>query len=127
MAKPNFSEMFKNPKMVQLYKIGEDFTKPFAETLIKQVGLTAPKAGEPSLVVFDNACGTGVVSEALYKRGYGGRMELTCGDTSEPMVAYMGERIKEDGWQGATVKLIDAQVSIMLKSWRLFELLKRQN
>lgn len=108
MSTEVMSAMFKNPKMVQLYQMGGKFTKPYAEAMI--AGLTIPKTGEPDLVIFDNACGTGVVSEVLYERGYGGKMKLTCGDFAEPMLNYVKQRIIDEGWVGATAKFIDAQV-----------------
>ncbi|KAL5047297.1 hypothetical protein BDW71DRAFT_206769 [Aspergillus fruticulosus] len=68
----------------------------------------------PPLVIFDNACGTGAVSSALYhtlkdKDQDLSNWQLTCGDMAEAMLRYTEQRIKEEGWPNARAIVVDAQ------------------
>lgn len=109
MSKSN--PMWTDPMAANLYEQAEQFTKPYAVALVKQAGLTAPRSNGSPLVIFDNACGTGVVSSVLHGvEGLSKDLELTCGDTSEPMVKYVQQKIHDKGWSGATAKVVDAQV-----------------
>lgn len=88
---------------------------PFARELILQTFRHDVDKIRQPLVVLDNACGTGLVSEQLLdildesaKRG----MKLVCGDLSEGMVNYVKEKIEEKGWKNAEAKVVDAMVCI---------------
>jgi len=99
--------------MISQYVKAETFTGGFARALIEKSGLTKPTPEKSPLVIFDNACGTVVVSAELYKlKGLSENMQITCGDISESMVASVQQRIKDEGWTEATAKLIDVQVCI---------------
>ncbi|KAL2859638.1 S-adenosyl-L-methionine-dependent methyltransferase [Aspergillus pseudodeflectus] len=64
------------------------------------------------LVVFDNACGTGVIGSTLYgtlPREKTRSWELLCGDMSPHMLAYTDQRVKDEGWTNVETRIIDAQ------------------
>jgi ubiquinone/menaquinone biosynthesis C-methylase UbiE len=70
-------------------------------------------------VVFDNACGTGIVSSILQQEldeQVKNNMKLTCGDISSGMLDYVKHRIGEENWQNVEVKVVDAQDSGLLSS-----------
>ncbi|KAL3483395.1 S-adenosyl-L-methionine-dependent methyltransferase [Aspergillus germanicus] len=82
----------------------------FATPLVDASGIaTSPL--EP-LVVFDNACGTGVIGSTLYRtlpREKTRNLELLCGDMSPHMLAYTEQRVKDEGWTNVETRIIDAQ------------------
>lgn len=107
--------LFADPKVAQRYKLAEPAISPFARELILQTFRHDVDKIRQPLVVLDNACGTGLVSEQLLdildesaKRG----MKLVCGDLSEGMVNYVKEKIEEKGWKNAEAKVVDAMVCI---------------
>ena len=103
--------MWSNPRIAELYKVAERATGPFARSLIRQAGVY--QVTQTPLVVLDNACGTGVVSAQLYEtleESAKEKMQLTCADFSEHMVKAVTQRIEENHWNGATARLVDAQV-----------------
>ncbi|KAL8688019.1 MAG: hypothetical protein Q9218_005962 [Villophora microphyllina] len=110
--KPNdwTSSFFKQEDMGRRYKNAEIITGAFARTLIEKAGLLSPSA-EP-LSILDNACGTGVVANALHElldQSTKDKMDLTCGDFAEPMLKTLRERIQENGWERTEARLVDAQ------------------
>ncbi|KAL4979592.1 S-adenosyl-L-methionine-dependent methyltransferase [Aspergillus desertorum] len=83
----------------------------FAKTLVESSGIAN---STPPLVIFDNACGTGAVSSALYHTLKDedqdiSNWQLTCGDMAEAMLRYTEQRIKEEGWPNARAIVVDAQ------------------
>jgi ubiquinone/menaquinone biosynthesis C-methylase UbiE len=113
-SKQEWQSLFKEDKFVNNYKTGERVTGQFAQSLIDQSGLVTDADANPekSLVVFDNACGTGVVSSLLHQQlneKVKRNMQLTCGDISEGMLAYTRSRLQREGWQNTEVKIVDAQ------------------
>ncbi|EPS28137.1 hypothetical protein PDE_03083 [Penicillium oxalicum 114-2] len=109
-----WEKIFKDDQFVKQYKTGEHITGRFARILLDQSGLLTNSSPDTSLIVFDNACGTGVVSSILQselddqvKR----KMQLTCGDISPGMLEYAKARADEEGWQNAHFEIIDAQQS----------------
>ena len=94
------------------YKPAEAMTGPFALHLIKQSALDKAD-GTQDLAVFDNACGTGVLTSEVYETlspAAQKRLNIVCGDFSAEMVRSVQERIEQSGWTGATAKVVDAQV-----------------
>lgn len=113
-AEQNWEAFFKDDKFVNNYKTGENITGQFAYSLLEQSGLLNTvniNQGKP-LVIFDNACGTGIVSSILHGNlddAIKSNWKLTCGDISPGMVEYTRRRMAEEGWQNAEVKIVDAQ------------------
>jgi ubiquinone/menaquinone biosynthesis C-methylase UbiE len=104
---------WKDPNIAQRYKAAERITAAFARRLIQQVGLLEVDSGP--LIVFDNACGTGVVSVKLYEmldENAKERLQLVCGDFSESMVQSTQQRITDSRWSGAKAQMVDAQVKL---------------
>jgi ubiquinone/menaquinone biosynthesis C-methylase UbiE len=96
------------------YKPAELITRPFAHDLVVQSGLLAAAArADAELVVFDNACGTGVVAQALFDAlpAPPAGLQVLCGDLSPGMVAAASQRIEEGGWARARAQDLDAQVA----------------
>ncbi|KAL5366302.1 S-adenosyl-L-methionine-dependent methyltransferase [Aspergillus floccosus] len=110
MAKQELMNLFLSKEFASGYKLAELVTGPFAQLLVNYSGVV--QGTQRPLVILDNACGTGIISEALNrsldsqtKRDW----ELTCGDISDNMVQYMNQRIQGEGWPNAKAKLVDAQ------------------
>jgi len=101
--------MWKDPRNAKLYKGGEHITGAPAVDLIKQAGLLqTPLQRAP--VIFDNACGTGIVASLLHQilpEENLKSMDLVCGDISTGMVDAVKQRIEENGWKGAKAQVID--------------------
>lgn len=94
-------------------KWGETVTGPSARRLIEQAGLLEPSEGP--LVIFDNACGTGVVTSLLHETLVGSakeRLEITSGDISQRAVDAVQQRITHNGWQRTIAKIVDGQVCL---------------
>lgn len=112
--KQDWKTLFESDSFVAHYKTGEKITGKFAKTLIDQSGIVADSKSNPSrpLVVFDNACGTGIVSSILHHElgdDVLNKWGLTCGDISEGMLNYTRRRMEEEKWQNAETKIVDAQ------------------
>ncbi|KAL9594803.1 MAG: hypothetical protein Q9219_006817, partial [cf. Caloplaca sp. 3 TL-2023] len=109
------SSFFKQADMGRRYKTAEYITGPFARTLISKTNLLDPPSSdeEDKLNILDNACGGGVVAAALHDMldpATKARMELLCGDFSEPMLQAARERIEENGWEPNTrTELVDCE------------------
>ncbi|GAQ34874.1 methyltransferase [Aspergillus niger] len=104
------------PAFVSRYHLAEKLTGVFVAPLVQHSGiLSIPRDNNKQpLVVFDNACGLGVVSSYLnstlpedVKRNW----TLTCGDVTELMVEYTKLRSEREGWVNAEAKVVDAQSS----------------
>lgn len=94
---------------------------PFARELILQAFQHDVDNIRKPLVVLDNACGTGLVSEQLLDildESAKGGMKLVCGDLSEGMVNYVKEKIEEEGWKNAEAKVVDAMVCLFFSYFR---------
>lgn len=105
---------WQSPDIAKKYKAGETLSAPFALHLIRQAGLDKADGSE-ELVVLDNACGTGVVTLNIYEAlspAAKAKLEVVCGDFSPGMVKSVQERIEQNGWTGASAKLVDAQVCL---------------
>ncbi|KAL8992036.1 MAG: hypothetical protein Q9169_007428 [Polycauliona sp. 2 TL-2023] len=104
------STFFNNPEMARRYRNAEVATGPFGRDLIEKAGLLAPNLD--NITILDNACGTGVVSAALQEMlpaPTKGRMKLTMGDFSEPMLKVAKERSVTEGWAHTEGRIVDAQ------------------
>lgn len=108
-----WEKFFKDRKTVDNYKAGEKVTGQFAQALISQSGITTHATNpDKPLIVFDNACGTGVVSSLLHQlldKKSKGSWSLTCGDISENMLEYARQRMVGENWTNTTMKIVDAQ------------------
>ncbi|BCR96419.1 gliotoxin thiomethyltransferase [Aspergillus luchuensis] len=102
------------PAFVSRYHLAEKLTGVFVAPLVQLSGIlsTASDNNKQPLVVFDNACGLGIVSSYLnstlpeeVKRNW----TLTCGDVTELMVEYTKLRSEREGWVNAEAKVVDAQ------------------
>lgn len=109
----DLARLFADPKIARSFKAAEPTISPFARALILQAFQHDGDNIRKPLVILDNACGTGLISEQLLdmlgesaKEG----MKLVCGDLSEGMVNYVKEKIEEKGWKNAEAKVVDAMV-----------------
>jgi len=89
------------------------FGGPPALALLQQAGLlVAPR--EDALKILDHACGMGLIASLVHEvTDIGQRSsptEFICGDISLGAIRATEARIKQLGWKGVTVKIIDAQV-----------------
>lgn len=112
--KQDWENLFKNDKFINNYKTGEHITGHFAQSLLDQTGLVTEANSDPSktLVVLDNACGTGIVSSILHNKlddAVKATWKLTCGDISPGMIEYTRRRMDRESWQNAEVRIVDAQ------------------
>lgn len=105
--------LFADTKITRNYKAAEPTIRPFARALILQAFKHDVDNIREPLVILDNACGTGLISEQLLdmlgesaKEG----MKLVCGDLSQQMVNYVKEKIEEKEWKNAEAKVVDAMV-----------------
>ncbi|KAL8772278.1 MAG: hypothetical protein Q9209_002490 [Squamulea sp. 1 TL-2023] len=99
-----------NEKMARRYESAEIVTRPFGHALIEKASLLDPKVDD--LTILDNACGTGVVAATLHEMipaETRGRMKLTLGDFSEPMLKVARERCEKEGWVDTDARIVDAQ------------------
>lgn len=104
---------FADPKIARNFKAAEPTISPFARALILQAFQHDVDNIRKPLVILDNACGTGLISEQLLDMlGESAEegMKLVCGDLSEGMVNYVKEKIAEKGWKNAEAKVVDAMV-----------------
>jgi len=102
--------LWNDPQVVAGYRCIERITGPAGKLLIKQSGIISSK--EQPLVILDNACGTGVISAALYEElddTKKAQLQLTCGDITSGMIEYMQHVITSKKWTGASAQYIDAQ------------------
>ncbi|KAJ5728745.1 uncharacterized protein N7483_003253 [Penicillium malachiteum] len=111
---PNWDFLFSDPNFIKSYENGERVTGTFAETLIEQSDIVAGSKADPecSLVILDNACGTGVVSSILHRDiddHVKGNWKVTCGDIAEGMLQYARRRVQRDKWINSDVKTVDVQ------------------
>ncbi|KAL4903636.1 hypothetical protein BDW74DRAFT_155877 [Aspergillus multicolor] len=103
------TNLFKNKGFSARYRLAERVTGLYAHPLISQSGI-ASYTDRP--VVFDNACGTGIIGSVLHdtlSETVRQSWELTCGDFSQEMVDSTQQRAAEEGWLNATTKAVNAQ------------------
>jgi ubiquinone/menaquinone biosynthesis C-methylase UbiE len=64
--------------------------------------------------LWDNACGTGMVTKAfnLRLKAINPTWSIVCTDISEGMVATARETAKEEGWANVDVRVADSQVRL---------------
>lgn len=97
-------------RFAALYELGGKITELFAKELISQSGL--PWSSQEPLVILDNACGTGAVSIVLHHtigNDKKANWHLTCGDKSEDMLHYTRQKMLQEEWHNAEVKIVNAQ------------------
>lgn len=109
------AEVWADPNVASDYRGAEQITGEFAKCLLVQAGLPNERASEPRkpLMVLDNACGTGVVSENLWgmlDEHAKEDLRLICGDKSPAMVEHVQKKIEQEGWHGAEARIVDAMV-----------------
>lgn len=105
--------LWNDPQIVAGYRCIERITGPIGKLLIKNSGVASSK--EDPLVILDNACGTGVISAALYEQlddAKKAKLQLTCGDITSGMIEYMQHVIATNKWAGAKAQYVDAQVNL---------------
>ncbi|QKX57599.1 uncharacterized protein TRUGW13939_04717 [Talaromyces rugulosus] len=99
------NDIFNNPNIKSIYRAASRVTGPYAKALVQQSGIVkALSAGNRQLSVLDQACGTGVVAEALHGEfAAAGTTEsnwnLKCTDSGQAMLDAMDDLVKEKGWQ----------------------------
>ncbi|KAL2012609.1 hypothetical protein VTN00DRAFT_134 [Thermoascus crustaceus] len=108
------SYMWNDQKLVALYRSGEKLTRPHAKHLIEQSRVAYCK--EIPLVIFDNACGTGVISSLLHEivderceKQLGTDLRRHIGGDDPAMVGCTKGRIEEEGRKNAEAQVVDAQ------------------
>lgn len=98
-------DMFNNPNIKSIYRAASRVTGPYAKALVQQSGIAkALSAGNRELSILDQACGTGVVAEALCSElAAAGSPEnnwrLKCTDNAQAMLDAMSDLVKEEGWR----------------------------
>ncbi|CAG8938816.1 unnamed protein product [Penicillium salamii] len=113
-SKSGFQAFFKSEAYASSFKRGEMVTSTFARMLVEQSNMITSSKSNPkqSLVVLDNACGTGVVSSILNEQldsNSKTQWRLTCGDISSEILKYTQHRMEDENWQNAETQLVDAQ------------------
>lgn len=114
MSHTDMNKMFKDETFIDNYKIAEKATGVFGEAMIEQSSIVSEANSNPEkpLVIFDNACGTGIVAKMLNEKidaQAKNNWKLTCGDLSEGMVEYSRREGQAGGWPNAEFKVVDAQ------------------
>lgn len=112
---PDLKSLFNDPKFVELYKTGEKATGIWATELVERAHFSEDLSKLDKLVVLDNACGSGIVSQKimdLVDDSTAQKVDLTCADYAEAMVSVMKERIEKNSWQNARAVEADAQVRL---------------
>ncbi|KAE8333669.1 S-adenosyl-L-methionine-dependent methyltransferase [Aspergillus sergii] len=107
---PSASLNIYDKRFAALYDLGGKITELFAKELISQSGL--PLSSQEPLVILDNACGTGAVSSVLHHtigNDKKANWQLTCGDKSEDMLHYTRQKMLQEEWHNAEVKIVNAQ------------------
>ena len=95
----------------KMYGQANDIMGPFADLLLEQASF--PPVSDSSLVVLDNACGSGVVSSHILSKlspEVNARLDLTCADISETMIVNIRRRIETSGWSNVRAIVADAMV-----------------
>ncbi|EXJ54624.1 hypothetical protein A1O7_09965 [Cladophialophora yegresii CBS 114405] len=104
--------LYNNKDFTKTYAQGaEKFTGWFAEQLVKAANLDRV-ADDEELVVLDQACGTGVVSQKIVdclNDSQKANFHLTCSDFADSMIEFVGPRIKAFGTKSAETVKADAQ------------------
>ncbi|KAJ9614567.1 hypothetical protein H2200_002704 [Cladophialophora chaetospira] len=104
-------KMFNSKDFTKMYAEGaEKLTGWFAEELVKAAKLDQVSDDE-KLVVLDQACGTGIVSDRLVaglNAKQKANLDLTCADFADSMIAYVGPRIQTFGLKSAQTVKADA-------------------
>ncbi|CAG8179390.1 unnamed protein product [Penicillium salamii] len=113
-SKSGFQAFFKSEAYASSFKRGEMVTSTFARMLVEQSNVITSCKSNPkqSLVILDNACGTGVVSSILNEQldsNSKAHWRLTCGDISSEILKYTQHRMEDENWQNAETQLVDAQ------------------
>ncbi|KAJ8118947.1 hypothetical protein OPT61_g147 [Boeremia exigua] len=102
---------WQNPEAANRYKNAENATRPFAKIMVDlSEQLTTLKSTPVS--IFDLACGTGAVEAELYAavpKDQWSDLQILAGDISEPMLEYLAQRGKEEGWSGLQTKIVDGK------------------
>ncbi|KAF3003194.1 hypothetical protein E8E13_009523 [Curvularia kusanoi] len=103
-----------DPNIAARYKAAENATRPFAKIMVELSTQLAPSTQdkEAPVEIFDLGCGTGAVEAEIYasRNGLEKRaLDILAGDISPPMLAYLAERAKEEGWEGVQTQIFDGQ------------------
>ncbi|KAJ5780324.1 hypothetical protein N7457_005484 [Penicillium paradoxum] len=114
--KTDLETVFKSEAYASTFKRGEIVTRTFGELLVDQSKVVAESKANPdqSLVILDNACGTGVISSTLNAKlddTTKARATLTCGDISSVILTYTADRMKQEGWENVETRVVDARDS----------------
>ncbi|OCT48165.1 putative UbiE/COQ5 family methyltransferase [Cladophialophora carrionii] len=108
----SMKKMYNNKDFTKTYAQGvEVFTGWFAEQLVKAANLDRVSDDE-ELVVLDQACGTGIVSQKLAEGlsdAQKAKLHLTCSDFADSMIEFVGPRIETLGVKSAEAVKADAQ------------------
>ena len=92
-------------------------SRPLVMRMLDQIGLT--KESTTPFVLFDNACGMGLVASELSSRIESevlAKSSVLSGDISEGFVSFVRDRIEKEGWLNAEAKVVDAQASTIPSS-----------
>ncbi|RMZ91082.1 hypothetical protein DV736_g1680, partial [Chaetothyriales sp. CBS 134916] len=104
-----FSEIFDDAKFTEQYKKAERITGQHAKQVIEQAGVMEYAEQHDRLTILDTACGTGVVSSLIvsalaFSSSSQAKLQLTCADLSESMIASVQKRIELKKWPATAVK-----------------------
>ncbi|KAF1955046.1 S-adenosyl-L-methionine-dependent methyltransferase [Byssothecium circinans] len=92
------------------YALAERATAPYAGTMIQNTKLAQFIEAGNKAHVLDLACGTGVVTAALYDAVPKSRwddVKVLCGDGSESMLKFLKGRAEREGWVGVRTEVVD--------------------
>lgn len=102
--------MWDSSEFASMYASAEKLTGHFAELLVQRAGLEEASKTQ-SLVILDEACGTGIVSfhlmNALSEQSKA-KLDLTCADFAQAMVDFVARRIESSGWKNVRAVQSDA-------------------
>lgn len=118
-------ELWHQKGISEAYRRAEATTGRPGSSLLSQAGIHSASTStsisssteaedQKPLRIFDNACGTGIITYLLCEElGMGSRkdVEILAGDNSVDMVNHTKTRIKENDWKNVTAEVIDSQVS----------------
>lgn len=100
-----------------LLKTMQYISSPLARNMLTKIGLDASTA-EP-FTLLDHGCGLGVIAPVLMETVPHKVLEessIVCADFSEKLVESVQNRIEREGWVNCEARVVDAQVSFVLRS-----------
>ena len=89
-----------------IYAQAERLTTPPAQSLLTRVSTILP-LDSPNTTVFDNGCGTGVLTTVVKQQHP--QVSLLATDVSDGMIRILRSRIADQKWQDVTARVVDSR------------------